>query len=254
MASQLFQTALFCILIGFFTACTHYHYAPNTMHTPYLSNKNDLIVSGGLGGGDEYNSWDLQATYSPIKHLGINVKYFNARSSNADNNTSEWGKGRMAEAGAGYYYQSGVVSSGVWASFAKGHARNHFGNEIFTRLDFSRISIQPTLTIRGRYFEGGVAARLSQLRFLNSSTIDARLGSKPEQVDELDKIMRIEKKSPIFLPEISLNFGARYEMIHFYVNLTTLNSTQAESLGFASSCLTFGAALDVHQIWQKNQE
>ena len=64
-----FQTYLFLIFfIALLNSCASL-YIPNSVNTPLFTERNEATINANVG----MNGWDLQAAYSPIKHVGIMV-------------------------------------------------------------------------------------------------------------------------------------------------------------------------------------
>jgi hypothetical protein len=54
-----------------FTSCSHYYYIPPTQNIPLFTEKKEIRATASLGGGDEINTFDLQAAYAITNRFAV---------------------------------------------------------------------------------------------------------------------------------------------------------------------------------------
>ena len=99
--------ALVCLL----SSCTHYYYAPNTLHAPFLQKQHDTQVNVGIVGGDEFSGWEANALYSPVKYAAVMLNHFQVRhGSRSFEDNEDWGEGRLTEFAVGAYLPANEIN------------------------------------------------------------------------------------------------------------------------------------------------
>ncbi len=254
---QNIKSLVLCAALLFLGSCTHYYYAPNTIQTPFLRERGDCTVRGGVGFGHEYTGSELQAVYSPLRHGAVMGNFFHARgASNQGNTYHDSGRGYLVEGGIGAYYPLGkYVSSSLFAGYGKGNVRNEYAEEnasgmpptrtFPSNLFFDRFFVQPSLTYRGHSFTFGLGFRLCQLRYLRGK-IDYQ-GPR----DEIAAIQRIEAATPFFLPEMVYHIGLFVKPVTFGLHITR-SFVPDEALHLNSSNISLSAGVDLHTLWKRD--
>lgn len=233
-------------------ACNHRYYAPNTIQMPNLKYQHDATVSGGLASGPEYKGFELQAVYSPIKHVAVMGNAFFVKGDVAeygDNpELNEWGNGRFAEFGIGAYYNVGSKSVGsIISGYGVGNVYNEYGLGRFADLNFRRFFIQSSLNTQYRFLNLGFGVRMCHLNY-TSGVVDFKIETFKREV-----IDRLLADSPMWLPEYAFSFGLRVFdafLLKTILTYTPSNSAQKDAR-FAGSNLQTGISIDLQQLFKK---
>lgn len=230
------------------TGCSRYNYAPNPVHIPYISAAHDYTVGLNLGHPSFTGFVEADMTYNPFKNITVlgNASYGGGSIRNAFGATSENGQIRQyyAEIAAGgkfFLWHSGV-SLGVYGGAGSGQVYNHYLNEPFSRLNYSKIFIQPTLAYQAKIIRLGLGVRYAQVNF-GKGTIDADI-----PLNDLYRIEAIESDSPFNIFETGFQIG-----LHFHK--TTISFGMFKGLmagnrdlfryGFNLSNVIFGCNLEL---------
>ena len=86
----------------FITGCTHYYYVPLTQNVPLFREKNEALITGSYGAGDESTSIEIQGAYAVSGNIGIIADFMSARGGDVSSN-EDWGKGTYFDAAIGYF-------------------------------------------------------------------------------------------------------------------------------------------------------
>ena len=154
-------------------SCGRYYYKPNGVNAPLLTNANEAHFSGNVSGDGAFT--DMQASYSPINHLGIigNFSTYSYKASDADIASGNVdAHAHLAELGAGYYYATrGDVK--IVGELYGGAGGGKLQSDV--NLNFFRSFIQPGLGVRTPYFELSINCRISDIKYssLNSNGHDS---------------------------------------------------------------------------------
>lgn len=243
MYPKLLQILWFAALC-FFSACTHYYYAPNTIQTPFLQKQHDAQVSMGLIGGDEFNGWEAQGVYSPVKYGAVMFNHFQVRHGRgtSDPNTDS-GKGRLTEFGLGLYIPAtGINTFSLFGGWGAGRVVNYYGAEGRSDLRFQRWFVQPGFTAQGEWARFGLAGRFNRLEFLRGD-ITFDIGDQ-----HLETIGNIEQSSPIFVPEVCLSFGFGAQPVWFDFAFNFNVMQDKAEYGFARSTVGLSLRLDLNEL------
>lgn len=216
MKKNLFLLVLLGIL-PFGTKAQIYNYAPNTVNIPFLQKKGDASVSLGWGrGNNSFQSLELGAVYSPMSHLAVMANYFGALDKQVRNLTTIGTNGYLVEAAVGAFEARSKRSASLFAGYGIGHFFSNYGSDETAQFDIQRIFIQPGLAYQSKYFQAGLALRLSRLIYGNgivSYSIDPQY---------LTYIQNIENDGPMFLPELGLSAGMRLKPVTLNLNITSI--------------------------------
>jgi hypothetical protein len=150
----LFATLVFFSL--FQTSCAP-AYVPNVINTPMLSNQGEFqagIYSGTSG-------FDLLLSYALTDHLGImaNGSFQNTN----EENTVEYHRHAFVEFAPGYYTNMGDAGRfEVWGGYGFGSLEANYNDGTwsnFSKVNSSRIFLQPSIGATTRYFDASIATR-----------------------------------------------------------------------------------------------
>ncbi|HRP55968.1 hypothetical protein [Agriterribacter sp.] len=153
------------------SSCTRYYYKPNAVNAPLFTDGGQahLNVAGSIGGNsgdDDYEGtryvFDLQASVSPVKHLGIIANYstYGYTPDNPDAvNGNVDGKAHLLEFGIGGYYAKGNTFKMVTDCYV-GYGAGQIRSDVDMRI--KRFFIQPGIGVRSPAFDA-----VFNLRFVN---------------------------------------------------------------------------------------
>ncbi|MDX1913165.1 MAG: hypothetical protein SFV22_16850 [Saprospiraceae bacterium] len=222
---------LFAIAGLFWASCTHYHYSPNLLHTPYLTQKNDGVATAAIGGSPTTLNIDVHAAYSPIKHGSVFVNFFHNRSSFersiflSNTNYQQKVRGHLIEAGIGAYRPLFFGTGAIYAGIGSGAMHNDYDLRRFADLRLNRIFVQPTFTFKNNWFRLGMGLKLVRLSYTKGN-VDFRI-----EPSDIDVIERLEEKSPLWFPEIGGNLGFHFKPVTLYAGMVLVLSSQVFDYG-----------------------
>ena len=209
---------LFAIVLSFpFGGLSQtYNYSPNLTNIPYLTQSGDVHLGLGWGRGLVMQSLEIQAAYSPMRHLAIMANYLGDRQKNVRKQIDTGTDYYLWEAGVGVYEKLPKGSASVFAGYGGGELYNNFEFERVAEFNLQRWFIQPGINYRSNFFQAGIALRLSHLTFK-----DANISYSIEE-PYLQYIKNIEQKSPMFLPELGLQIGMRLKPVTISLNIVSI--------------------------------
>jgi len=256
------QLLLFALVVPFFfTACTHYHYTPNTLQIPMLQKQHDASISIARYTGGEVKGVEAQAIYSPVKYVGVMFNHLTIPRKTNENNGdfTEWGRGSISEGGIGAYYPHRPFTLSLFGGYGGGWAENAFDDEqnsvfqkesLQSRLEFSRWFLQPSLSIRVKWLQLGFATRCV---WLNYTKGDVGYEIDPK---ELAAIKNIESQGSFQFWENEFSIGVHFSAFSFTVNNVRLSGRKHKfedykfNTGGSNLCFT----LNINELWKKKDE
>jgi hypothetical protein len=239
------------IFLGLFllsSSCNHYHYVPNNMVMPAIEKQHDATISIAVS---DYGGREIQAVYSPLKHVAMMYNDLKITASSDEKNSGEWGQGRLQEGGIGAYYGKSPWSLSLFGGYGQGFAENSFGvvagSGIKSRLDFQQYFIQPGFVLQTGGLRFGMAMRQVWLRY-NGGDVD--VDNMPDE--EFRAIRSIEQNSPFGITEFGLTLGFRLRPFTFTYNSVSLFGEESyyEFLRFAPNNYNFMLTLDLYELWR----
>ncbi len=158
------------------SSCSRYYYQPNAVNTPLFTDGNQLHLSGAgsissmedNGNRSRSSYFDINAAYSPIKHLGVigNYTTWAFRPENIDFSKAEVdADAHFFDLGVGGYVVSGQGKSKFVSEVYAGGGSGSIKSDV--NMDARRIFIQPGIGFRHPVVEVGLAMRLSNMKFSN---------------------------------------------------------------------------------------
>lgn len=244
------HTCILLLPLLLLSGCTHYYYAPNTLHAPALRKQHDAQISLHAGGGDEYTASEFQAVYSPVKYGAV---MFNFMDATGGSQNEDHGYGNLREGGLGGYYPiRKYMNVSLFGGYGKGRVRNWYLNDGTTNLTyeslllFDRTFIQPSFTLQSKWFHFGFGYRLVWLKYLKGD-VDYRITAS-----ELEAIQKIERKSPLFIPEVGINVGLHLGPTVWKIHLVTL-ANQHTSMHLNKSNSGISMKLNLNELWDKKE-
>ena len=252
-------------LILVFAACTsNRFYTPNTMNIPMLTEAGQGTVAGGLTTGSKNTGWEAQATYSPVKHLGLMFNHFDLRhKGEAPTNQSSFfffektpyeGQTRLTEGAVGGYYQVGPQKEyllSLFTGFGQGRSENRYSappdqqsSEIYVSdWRYQRYFIQPALSLKYNRFQVGTGIRFAWVNYRDGN-INSRVGQLETQRIEL-----LENSSPLFFTEMAWSIGWRLKPMVVSLNSTAVvrGKNTLRDLDMASNYVSLTLGLNIHE-------
>ena len=146
-------------------SCSRYYYKPNGVNAPLLTNANEAHFSANVSGDLAFT--DMQASYSPINHLGVigNFSTYSYKATDADVSSGNVdARAHLAEMGAGYYYATkGDIK--IVGEIYGGAGGGKLQSDV--NMNFFRSFIQPGFGIRTPFFEFSINCRIADIRYSN---------------------------------------------------------------------------------------
>lgn len=236
-------TFLFCIAI-LCASCTHYYYAPNTAHTPLLTEKKELRVTGAISTGVESDitAGEFQAAYAFAPHWGVMVSGFAGGEKDKVRNEVEKGNGAYAETGIGYFIafrNPDLLIAEVYAGAGTGTVHNFYQSDDYTRVHLHKLFLQPVIGGKTPFFEMAIAPKISYIRW------------RPKQFkitrgDTADDIRYIATHPDFFAFEHSLILRGGSRKVKVQLGFTFSSENEKEELDIRECCIiSLGVSLNL---------
>lgn len=247
-------------VIAILSSCSHTYYAPNTVPTPHLMDKNNAEIRGTLvfpvGQSSDFNAYEGSATYSPMKHLAVqsNILYGSASSSTGKNS------GSIIDVAVGGYLPKNLnpsdpnptkieeLSLATFVGTSFGSITNTYDTIgiVKSNLKFQKYFCSLSASYIVQRFKLGFGLRFNQLNFKSSSITN---GSIPSE--ELRKIKNIEAKSNFFFPEMSLNIGLNFKKMYLTWGITRSYFKDVSLYNFNNSNMYLSLGFKIHEFFKK---
>jgi hypothetical protein len=191
-----------------FTSCSHYYYIPPTQNIPLFTEKKEIRATASLGGGDEINTFDLQAAYAITNRFAVMSNFMHGNGGSS----SDGGKGNYIDAGFGYYkplekhlifeiyggmgfcnQQHSYGESSGGTTISKGNAD----------LSYTKIFLQNSVGVTTKILDIALTNRCSFIAF---NKIKNRIDTLHFEYFYLDTIAK-NKKSVLLEPSLTLRAG-----------------------------------------------
>lgn len=236
---------LFSLTIPFvLSSCSPVYYSPNTQNVPLLSQAKEYNIS--VSGNK--NALELQASVSPINHLGIQLNGGYAIPQYMSN--GNYGRGYLIDGGIGYYKAMGFDQNFVFETYAIGgigHAYNSFVYKDsltpggFTSTNLARYGVQPIFGYKSKYIDIAVSSRFVGLTYFNSTGNLIFNGQR--QIDYLD----VHQNSFLIEPAFTLRAGV--EFFKFQFQIQGSYNTLYNDFYQTNSMITLGIVLSPNRYW-----
>jgi hypothetical protein len=165
--------SILCALSLFACSCNRYYYKPNAVNTPLFTDGGQahLNAAGSIGDGDgagKTSFFDLQASYSPIKYLGI-IGNYSTYSFTPDNYDFASGgvaaKAHLLEAGIGGYYPVGDKKFKMVVEMYGGGGGGHINSDV--NMDVTKLFLQPGIGVTSPWFDAAFNMRVANIHYSN---------------------------------------------------------------------------------------
>lgn len=172
MKKLLYDVLVSSLIFG--SSCNRYYYKPNAVNAPMFTDGGQFHIAGAgmtshfqenSGGGNSY-FFDMQAAYSPIKHLGIigNYSTYAYRPDNVDFAAGHVdADAHLAEAGVGTYIVGGKGRAKMVADIYAGGGAGSIMSDVDMKV--RRVFIQPGIAMRHPAVDVGFNLRISNVKY-----------------------------------------------------------------------------------------
>jgi hypothetical protein len=156
----------------FLSSCSRYYYKPNAINTPLFTDgmQGHLVAAGSIGGdgddGDRTTFADLQASFSPIKHLGL-IGNYSTYNYTPSSSTGTPARAHLLEGGIGGYIPVGKRKVKMVAELYTGMGGGKLRSDV--DMDVQRYFIQPGIGMRSPWVDAAFNFKWS---FVNYSNLD----------------------------------------------------------------------------------
>jgi hypothetical protein len=214
----------FVVALLFLSSCSRYYYKPNAINTPLFTDgmQGHLVAAGSIGGdgdgGDRTTFADLQASFSPIKHLGIigNYSTYNYTPSTSSGTPAH---AHLLEAGLGGYIPVGQRKVKMVAELYGGLGTGRLKSDV--NMDVQRYFIQPGIGMRSPWVDAAFNLRWAFVNFSNLNDNGRGMNYLvDQQLMDMYGTHRIDKGTYTFVePGITIRGG--YKFIKVQLQMVT---------------------------------
>ena len=226
------------IITAGMTSCTHVYYAPNTANAPLLTEKGETKINGLYASGGNMSSFqggEIQLAHAVSKNVGIMVNGF---SGGETENVTDWdwnstrgvheesGKGSYLEFAGGYFntFDSKKKWVGeVYGGFGFGTVTNEYGSNDITKVNHSKLFVQPSIGYKSKHFEFAFVPKFS---FIHWKPNEVRINS-PENDYVLVDMASIRSKPNFITFEPAFLFRGGAENFKLQAGFTLSNFTSS---------------------------
>jgi hypothetical protein len=235
---KLFHIILLFVVITFvFTSCSPIFYQPNTINIPLISEEGEHRFSANYTMGDA-DGLEMQyaGTIGPNMALMLNGMYLSK-----NNEGNFHGFGSMIEGGLGFYNPMGKYwSFNLFGGGAlgRGQVKNESNNQ--ASFDYNRLFFQPSIGIRYKWFETGLAFRVCGINYtsINNTLVEYK--------DRMS-LNEFSRKTVILIePGLVIRAGFKNVKVQLSFNeLYWLNKPEFSNdfLNYANSAISLGISL-----------
>jgi hypothetical protein len=262
-------TPLFTLLafVFFFSSCANYYYSPNDGDLVMLKEQHDghISAASNLGGSDNKKVLNIQAGYSPIKHLAFAGSYFNL--SDGDK-TRRYGNGYILNGSIGGYYffpipdgnRNGIIQFNnpnlnmekgilidLYAGSGEGKVRNFYEEGGRSQFKFRKDYIQFGIHWIRRNWGISYNARRGRLNY-SEGTIYNRLKINRSDLDKFDELT-VNNSFDLTEHSFRLHIGIKH--CRYFLTITSVNeTTELSNLGVENSNFNVGLILEIDAFFR----
>ena len=225
MKNIFFLSALAFVLL-FSASCNRYYYKPNAVNAPMFTDGNQFHVAGAgmirtdeddINDGNSY-FFDVQAAYSPIKHLGIIANYstwafrpntINFASGNVDADA------HLAEVGVGGYLVAGQKKAKLVGDLYVGGGGGNLRSDVDMKV--RRLFLQPGIGMRHAVVDVGFNLRISNVKYMDLDDNGRGMAYlQDKRLYDINRNRRIDEGSYFFLePAVTVRTGYKFIKAQF---------------------------------------
>lgn len=212
-----------------FTSCTRYYYKPNGVNTPLFTDGGQAHIGlgGSTGDGDgagTTNFFDVQASVSPIRHLGI-IGNYSTYAFNPDNPDPVSGnvqaRAQLIEGGVGGYYALGQKKVKMVVDLYGGVGTGSIRSDV--NLDVTRLFLQPGIGMHSPWVDAAFNMRFSRVMYnnLNDNGRGQNYLVNKQLIDQYNGNRRIDQGGySFFEPTITVRAGYKFAKAQFQMVLS----------------------------------
>ena len=245
------KSSLFLLVLATaITSCYHVYYAPNTAHSPLLTDKGEVRLNAYYSGGSnsEFEGAEFQGAAAVGKHTGvmINTMFVGNSETVSDYNSGsshvETGKGSYIEFAGGMFTAFDTRKhwiGEVYGGFGFGTANNTYGPNGSSKVGITKLFVQPAVGFKSNYFEVSFVPKVS---LVNWKVKQENL-SPTSYGSDADDLMKIHD-NPNFIcfePALILRGGGKKVKLHAGLSFSNLNDEF-----YAAENLTASAGISVN--------
>lgn len=227
------QIALLFIVTISTTSCYHVYYAPNTAHSPLLSQKGETRINAYYSGGSnsDFEGAEFQGATAIGKQTGIMVNTMFVGNSetvsdyNSGNSWLETGKASYIEFAGGVfksYGNKGKWIGEVYGGFGLGTAKNTYRSNESSKVGITKFFLQPAFGFKTNHFEVSLVPKVS---FVNWKVKEEKLTAANSYDGDAFDLMQIHQ-NPNFLcfePALIVRGGGKNIKLHAGLSFSNLN-------------------------------
>ena len=160
--SEKINIIIFFLIYVLFTSCSHYYYTPNSQTSPLFKEKGEARISAAHYGSEESTGFVMNSALAITDNIGLigNFMYGDDEDNDSD------GKGNFSEIGIGLFIPENNNSVfEVYGGFGIGNVKNHYSNDLESKLSFHRYFIQPSVGYRSNIVEFAFSSRFCLVHY-----------------------------------------------------------------------------------------
>ncbi len=225
-------------------SCNRYYYKPNGVNVPLFTAAKEAHLSASMTPDHAFT--DVQASYSPINHLGIigNFSTFSYKAVDADVPSGNVdARAHLAELGAGYYYATGNKVKLAYDFYA-GAGGGSMKSDV--NMNFFRAFVQPSAGIRTPWFEVAISYRMSGIRYYKLNT-NGHDSTYLQQHNLVYRNRRIDNTNYVFAePAFTIRGG--YKFIKMQTQYVIANAVSNVPWQYYNGLFNFGISFELEEL------
>lgn len=228
------------------TSCYHVYYAPNTANSPLFSEKGEVKINGLYSGGadSDFEGGEIQVASAVTNHVGVMV---NAMFAGRTEPVEDWnGNGSHSESGKGSYVElaGGLFTAfdpkkkcigEIYAGIGSGTVNSNYGNSWNSKVNSTKLFLQPAVGYKTRYFEASFVPKVSFLHWKVKSenisdvseTSDMTMIKQNPNLVNFEPALLIRAGSEHVKLQGSLSFSSSHDEVY---PIETLNASVGVSI------------------------
>lgn len=232
MYKRIYLTSYLVFIVFLLGSCTHFYYGPNSNNIPLLQKKGDGRAMAAIASSDETTGFEFQTAYAFSSHVGSMINLYtaagNRETSLSSRSRVEKGSGTIGEIGVGYFTMVKGAENWIFETYAgagSGSVNNEYGNAEKSKVNLSRVFIQPSIAYSNGWGDLAFSSRFSHVNF---TVKQADVRSNTRQQSELLYIAN-NRNHLFWEPSILLRFGFRNAKVQFQVTRSLAFTTKSFS-------------------------
>lgn len=231
-------------------SCTHVYYAPNTANAPLLSKKGETRINAlySAGGVSEFSGGELQVAHAISKNFGLMA---NGMAVSRSDEITDWdfysgttgshtekGNGSYMEFAGGYFRTLDKNKKFVfetYGGFGVGTAKNEYDFGDHSKVNSTKIFLQPSLGYKSVHFEMAVVPKVS---FINWNVKESLISNQSNS--DAGAIAAIKSKPHFVAFEPALLLRAGGKDFKAQASLSFSNTQASSGTGYRTDDLIEG--------------